>query len=112
MASLAEKLESVHPKVLAAQIEADRKPLAEDWKRLMGQSLERALMLARLTKQDVSYRMGYEDQSALSRWISGVERPQFDKLWAVEELRQPLVQCLAELAGADVQVEIRFKRTA
>lgn len=96
-------------KMLAARGEAVRKPLAEE----IGGAIERALTLARITKQDACYRMGYgANQAPLSRWISGAERPQFEKLWGIDELRGPLVTALAELAGYDVVTEIRIRRPA
>lgn len=93
--------------------ERDRKPLADDLKQPIGQAIERGIVLAGLTKQDVAFRMGYQDQSALARWISGVETPQFARLFMVQELRGPLVLALAELAGTvDVETTIRIRRTA
>lgn len=92
MSSLAERVPALHPKMLAAtlrdQAKADPKPL--------GIAIERALVLANITKQDVSHRMGYTDQSSISKWISGKEPPRFDKLWAIRELRPHLVIALAE----------------
>lgn len=96
-------------KMLAAKPRADRKPLAVE----IGQAVERAITLARMTKQDVAFRMGYRDQSALARWISGVETPQFARLWMIEELRGPLAIALAELAECcEVETVVRVKRTA
>ena len=92
-----------------SQAKAVRNPFAE----ALGAAIERALYLARITKQDASYRMGYgTNQAPLSRWISGTERPQFDKLWGIEGLRGPLVTALAELAGYDVTTKIEIRRTA
>ncbi len=105
---VAERLAVVHPKMLAASLnrgETDRKPLAEQaWREQIGRAIDRALTLARLTKQEASYAMGYADQSALSRWIAATERPLFDKLFAVEPLRASLVVALSELAGEAVEI--------
>lgn len=107
------QLDAIKRKPLAMRGEAVRKPLAEDMKRPIGQAIDRAIVLARLTKQDVAFRMGYDDQSALSRWIAGVETPQFARLFAVKELRGPLVIALAELSDTvDVQTTIVIRRTA
>lgn len=95
-------------KMLAAQGESHRKPLADE----IGGAIERAIVLAKLTKQDVAYRMGYTDQSALSRWISGAETPQFAKLWAITELQEPLVIALAELAAMVIETTVRTRRRA
>lgn len=94
-------------KMIAASRTPDRKPLAD----ALGGAIERALMLARITKQDAAFRMGYgTNQAPLSRWIGGTERPQFEKLWSIDELRGPLVTALAELAGHDVTTEIRIRK--
>lgn len=70
-----------------------RKPLAVD----LGSAIERAITLAKMTKQEVAFRAGYgTNQAPISRWISGAEMPQLAKLWAIEELRGPLVIALAE----------------
>ena len=106
-----DQLDRVPRKTLAMTSEALRKPLAEDLKRTIGQAIEHAIVLAKLTKQDVAHRMGYEDQSALSRWISGAETPQFAKLFGVRELRAPLVIALAALAeDACVETSITIRR--
>lgn len=105
-------LATVKPKMVAAslrsQAKADPKPLGGD--RLLGSAIERALVLANLSKQEVSFRMGYRDQSSISKWISGKESPQFDKLWAIEELRESLIEALAALAGCRVRKTISLRR--
>lgn len=89
----------------------DRKPLAEDLKRALGRAIERGILLAGLTKQSVSFDMGYEDASTLSRWIAGTETPQFARLFMVARLRAPLVVALAELSGdAVVTTSISIRR--
>lgn len=108
------QLAAVHPKMLASSIAPDRKPLAEaDWRRHIGQTIERALELAHLTKQEVSDSMGYADQSALSRWISAVERPHFDKLFSVDRFYDAWVIACAE-ANPRIEVEtvVRVARIA
>jgi len=54
--------------------EADRK------KFVVGKRVERALGLLGVTKQEAAHAMGYPDPGVVSRWCSGAERPQFDKL--------------------------------
>lgn len=93
--TVAKRLPDAPRKNLAMGIESVRKPLAKD----IGAAIERAIVLANLTKQDVAYRMGYADQSALSRWISGVETAQLPSLWEIKELRWPLLRALAEISG-------------
>lgn len=95
----------------------DPKPLAADWdawKQKHGRAIERALELAGMTKQFASDRMGYPvgDQSAISKWIAGVERPQMEKLLAIEELRPWLVIAQAEVFGLPVETTIAVRRGA
>jgi hypothetical protein len=117
--SMRDRLDAVHPKMLAAELrsgEGDRKPLAEtEWRHRIGGLIERALELAHLTKQDVSFAMGYPagDQSAISRWIAAVERPQFDKLFAVDRFYDAWVIASAEAnPRVEVVTQIQIRRTA
>lgn len=105
---------AVHPKMLAAAHESDRKRLAEqEWRRHIGKTIERALALAHLTKQEISYAMAYEDQSAISRWISGVERPLFDKLFAVDGFYDAWILACAEgNPRIEVETTMRLRRHA
>jgi hypothetical protein len=75
----------------------------------LGAAIERALALADLTKQEASYRMGYRDQSSLSKWIAGTEPPRFDKLWKIRDLRRPLLRALAMADGLRVRETISFE---
>lgn len=99
--------------VVAKQGETKCTSGAEDCKRLIGRAIGRALLLAGMEVKAAAFAMGYSDHSALSRWISGVETPQFARLWTVEGLRGPLVIALAELAkDLDVQTVITLRRRA
>lgn len=117
MRKSAEVLDSIPRKVLAAG-EAGAKPLRKPLAVDLGSAIERALSIAGLTKKDVSYRMGYgTNQAPISRWIAGTEMPQLSKLWAIEELRGPLVVALAEAVDdsgvvVTTNIEVRTKRTA
>ena len=111
------RLAAVHPKMVAvgfARRASDRKPLApDDWKRQIGQTIDRALVLARLSKQAVSYAMGYADQSAVSRWIAGTERPLFDKLFAVAGFYEAwLIACADVTPSVDVETTIVVRKRA
>lgn len=99
-------------KSVAAGLRTDRKPLAVDWKRVSGCVVERALVLAGLTKQQVSFEMGYADQSAISRWIAGTEPTQWHKLMAIDDLRPWIPVAWAEQAGVEVQTTVIVRRTA
>jgi len=116
--TLRDRLDDLHPKMLAASLrddtKADRKPLAErEWRRQIGQTIERALALAELTKQEISHAMGYSDQSAISRWIAGTERPLLDKLFAVDRFYDAwVIACAEKNPRLEVITEIRVRRIA
>lgn len=110
------EVSAAHPKPLDSvrpvMAKADCKALA-DWRRVIGERIERALILANLSKQEASFLMGYADQSTLSRWIAGVERAQMDRLFAIPQLRVPLVVAFAELAeGVQVSTTITIRQVA
>lgn len=92
---------------------ADLKNLAP-WRAHVGGAIQRALALAGLSQKEGWVLLGHKDGSQLNRWIAGQERPQFDALFAVAALRQPLVIALSEIAGEGVEIvtEIRVRRTA
>lgn len=103
-----ERLENLHP----AMAKADLKKV--EWREQVGGAIERALSLAGLTQKEGWALLGHNDGAQLNRWIKGTERPQFDVLFSVEQLRQPLVLALCELAGAGVEIEttVRIRRSA
>ena len=92
-------LEAVRPTMAKAQIKSLE---VRDFRAEIGQAIERAISLAGWTKKEAAGELGVEP-AQLSRWIAGTERPQLDRLFAVEALRWPLIQMLARL---DQQVEI------
>ena len=85
---------------------ADLKSLEADFKAQIGRAIQRAFSLAGLTQKEAAGKVN-RDAAQIARWIAGTERPQMDALFAVEELRWPLIQCLATLAQAEVITEIR-----
>jgi hypothetical protein len=102
-------------KMLTMQGEALRKPLAEGaFKAAIGRAIERALKASDITKQAAAYDMGYGDnQSPVTRWISGAETPQFAKLWTLgDRFRQELVIALADECemGVTLETTIRISR--
>lgn len=104
-----QRLENIEPRMA----KADLKNL-ETARREIGQALDYAISLANRTQKEVWAALGHSDGAQLNRWIAGTERPQFDGLFSIEWLRQPLVIALAGLAGAGVEVEtvIRVRRSA
>lgn len=94
-----DRLADVHPKMLRAELRVkakdDRKPLA-DLRPAIGLLVERALILAGVSKQDAAYQMHYADQGTVSRWCSGLERPAFDKLFTIDGFEIAWVLAIAE----------------
>lgn len=102
-------LAGVHPPMLRSEHEAGRKRLG------IGQSVERALAIAGLTKQDAAFQLGYSDQGVMSRWCSGIERPQFDKLFAIDGFEEAFIKARAEQHPAmtcRTVIEIQHRRRA
>lgn len=83
------------------------------WRAQIGQAVQRCFALAGVTQKEAAALLE-RDAAQIARWISAVERAQIDAIFAVERLRQPLVQAFAELAGDGVEVEttIRIRRSA
>lgn len=110
--SIADRLAGVHPQMLRAGIEGDRKKVA-DLRPVIGRLVERALELAELTKQDAAYRMGYRDAGTISRWCSAVERPLFDKLFTLDGFEAAWMLALAERnPKMEVETIVKIRRTA
>jgi hypothetical protein len=84
-------LDEIRPRMA----KADRKPLA-DLRPVIGRLVDRALVLADISKQVASADMGYADQATVSRWCSGVERPAFDKLFTLPGFEVAWVLAIAE----------------
>lgn len=83
----------------------------EDWRELVGRAIQRCLSLAGITQKEAAALL-HRDPAQIQRWIVGSERAQMDTLFSVECLRQPLIQSLSEMAGADVEVTISLRKRA
>lgn len=105
-----QRLENVSP-VMA---KADLNFVETSWREQIGKAIDEAIALANRTQKEVWAALGHQDGAQLNRWLSGKERPQFDALFAVEWLRQPLVIALAKLAGEGVEIttHIQIRRSA
>ena len=86
---------------------------ADTWRLDIGQTVQRAISLLGWSLKEFSAAVG-RDERQCARWISGVERPQLDAIFAVQALRSVWVIAISELAGADVELEttIRIRRRA
>lgn len=113
--SFRQQLDCLHPQMLKARGEADPQLSGEEFKRQIGRAVECALDRAGLTKQEAAFAMGYTDSGVIGRWASGVETPQFGRLWTLgERFRVEFVLALAAIAGERVQIEtvVRVRREA
>lgn len=82
------------------------------WNVAVGRAIQRAVSLAGLSNKEAAGKVGVDD-AEFGKWLNGSDtrHPHLDRLFAVDELRQPLVIALAELAeGVEVVTEIRVRR--
>jgi ribosome-binding protein aMBF1 (putative translation factor) len=100
-------LEDVSPRMAKAVLNEIEKP---DFRAEIGRAIQRACSLIGWSQKEAAGRIG-RDTAQLARWIAGTERPQFDALFAVEELRWPLIQALAQIDGKN-EVVTTIRRTA
>lgn len=87
----------------------------DDFRGKVGAAIDRARTLRGWNLDELSHACR-RDPRQVAKWISGLERPQFDVLFAVETFRKPLVIALAELAGQGVEIDtvirLRLKESA
>ncbi|MCR4376281.1 MAG: helix-turn-helix domain-containing protein [Acidobacteria bacterium] len=85
--------------------------IPDDWPERIGRAVQRAVSLVGWSHKEAAAKVGVDD-AEFGKWLSGGRRPQFDRLFAIEELRQPLILSLAGLANdVEVVTEIRMRRT-
>ena len=85
-------LESVTPRMAKADLNEREN---RDFRAVIGRAIQRAVSIAGWSQKEAAGKVGREP-AQLARWIAGTERPQFDALFAVEELRVPLITALAQ----------------
>lgn len=85
----------------------------EPWRTSVGAAVRRCFALAGLSQKEAAALLQL-DPAQVQRWIAGSERPQVDTIFSVEQLRQPFVVALAEMAGAGIEVTtaITIRRVA
>lgn len=82
------------------------------WGERLGGAVARAIAMVGWSHKEAAARIGVDD-AEFGKWLSGGRRPQFDRLFAIQELRQPLIVSLAALAeDVEVVTEIRMRRFA
>lgn len=92
-----ERLETVRPRMAKALNNL------EVWKIRVGHAIQRSFSLAGISQKEAAALLE-RDPAQVARWIAGSERPQFDVLLGVAEVRPHLVIALAELAGESVEI--------
>lgn len=89
---------------------ADLRNPVTDLKAAIGAAIQRAVSVVGWSNKEAAAKVGADD-SQFGKWISGAERPHLDRLFAVEELRWPLIQALAQL-DERAEVVTTIRRTA
>lgn len=79
------------------------------WNELIGKALQRAVAYVGWSNKEAAAKVGVDD-AEFGKWLSGARRPQFDKVFAVEELREPTCAFLSAMVGAVVKLQIQFER--
>lgn len=82
-----------------------RKAEVEDCKPIIGRAIRRCRQLLGLSLKEFAAKVD-RDPRQVARWEDGSEPPKLDALWAVADVRVPLVQGFAEQCERDA-VEIR-----
>ena len=92
---------------------ASVRPPDIDWLLAIGAAIQAAVHEARWSNKEAAARVGADD-AEFGKWINGTRRPQLDRLFAVAELRSPLIIALAHLGGANVETStvITIRRVA
>ena len=80
-----------------------------DWNAALGAALQRAVRQV-WESNKVAAAVLQVDDAEFGKWLSGTRRAQWDRCFACEALREPLMVQLAKLAGAQVRIQIEFER--
>lgn len=86
-----------------------------DWAVRIGRAIALAVATCGWSSKEaaakVSAACGSEvDDAEFGKWLSGTRRPQLDKLFAVEELREPIVIALGRLVGMEATTSLSSKK--
>lgn len=91
-----------------------------EWREKIGKSIERAMMARGWARKEFADKLR-RDESQVGRWFTGVERPQFDAIFGIDDTAAPgatIQQCqlieLARLAshGVEITTHITVRRSA
>jgi hypothetical protein len=91
--------EALHKKIVDGEMRA-----------LVAGVVSRAVDHSGLSKKQAALEMGYgDDQSPISRWVTGIEPPSFARMVSVPALRYGLSVALAELNdGVEIRTIVTF----
>ncbi len=114
--TMRDRLDGVHPQMLRAPVargEADPQQMGEEFKQAIGRAVECALDRSGIGKKEAAFAMGYTDAAVIGRWVSGLETPQFGRLWTLgEKFQAEFVIALAALASLEIETVVRVRRPA
>ena len=82
-------------------LKADVRTPDIDWMVVIGAAIQAAVKETRWSNQEAAGKVKVDD-AEFGKWLNGTRRPQFDRLFAVPELRRPLVIAMARIAGPRV----------
>lgn len=82
---------------------------AQTRKAEIGEAIRRAYGGLGWNVDEAARRVGVK-ANQFSAWLTGRERPQFDLLFNVPELCEPLVLELGRMTGAEIETGLRFPR--
>ncbi len=91
----------------ARMAKADVKIPDIDWNAVVSKAITRAVRDVWDNDKEAAGEIGV-DAGEFCKWLNGSRRPQLDKLWAIERLRQPLCVRLSQLAGAAIQTRVEW----
>ncbi len=101
-----QRLEKARP----PQAKADLKKV-EQGRALLGHVVKRCFDFAGVSQKEAAALVD-RDQAQIARWIAGTERPQFEAIIAAPTLRLPLAAAMVELAGGELELTMKFRRSA
>ena len=112
-----ERRPRVLPEMTRAMLKADLREPRPFWKDI-GRAVDTARHAVGWTIDELAGQLppapnaAKRDPRQVARWIRGEERLPLDVVWAVPQLRGPLLTAFAELAGFEVETKISIRRSA
>lgn len=73
-----------------------------DWLVAIGAAIQAAVHDAKWSNKEAAGHVDVDD-AEFGKWLNGTRRPHLDRLFAVQQLRAPLILALAQLGGEEVE---------